>query len=852
MANETGSALFADTLLNVGEDTGQEAAPSTELQAVRDELVKLATIAAHQLKSPLNSITTTLSLLSGGFAGPVPANQRELLEAASRSATRGTELVSDLLRLRGLDVLSVEDLVPVNAIDSLHIALERVRDTAKAGQVELLDTVQIDDSDLGWVVAEAGVVQEVLYVLLENAVKYTPTGGRVRVRLYVPSPAIQLPRTATPFGQIACEVIDSGIGIPPKAWPSIFTEFFRASNARGLSREGTGLGLAFAERATRLLSGRLRLEPASTGGVRSLVVLPTAAPGAADRTGEWPVEREVSQRVVVVGGVAAGAKAAARIARLDLDAEVTVVERGQFLTYAGCGLPYYISGSVRDQRALLSSPLGVVRDSSFFHALKSVKTLDFTEAVSIDRQGCRVKVRRRSDGQEMDLPYDHLVLATGAKAAIPPIPGVDLPGVYTLHGPEDAEAIRTELMDQRAKEVAIVGGGLLGVTITESVALRGSRINLIEAQQSILGIVDPDLAGLVQRHMERQGVRISTGCPVKAIEGEGRARAIRLCDGSTIPCDFVILAAGVRPETSLAQAAGLEIGPTGAIKVDRRMRSSDPRIYAVGDCGEDHHLLTDEPTWIPLGSTANKEGRVAAGNICGRDTEFPGVVGSMVLGVFDWTVATTGLSSDEAARAGFDPVTALIPSPDRAHYLPTARPIFLKLVADRQSRRVLGLQGVGPGEVAKRIDIVATAISAGMDLEAMSHLDLAYAPPYSLALDNVITAANVLQNQLDGLFEGITSMELQARLQEPDPPILLDVRLPSEFGSVRLPESLHIPLGALRGRLHEIPDDREIVTIGKLGLRAYEAALALRHHGHQRVRVLEGGLDAWPFALEQL
>ena len=851
----TDPVLFADTLLTDA-GTTEPTAETKAAQQVRDELVKLAVIAAHQLKSPLASIQTTLSLLIGGFAGPLAANQKSLLENATRSATRGTELVSDLLRLRGLDVVSAENMVPISVLDSLHVALERTRDAAEASQVEVLESLELEDLQHCWVLAEPGVVQETLSVLVENAVKYTPTRGRVTVRLFVPDEPFALPRWTlegtSRVGQVACEVTDSGIGIPPEAWANIFTEFYRAANARGLSREGTGLGLAFAERAVRLLGGRLRLEPGPEGGVRALLVLPTVVPDGRERDAETGEYRRVSQRVVVVGGVAAGSKAAARIVRLDPDAEVTVVERGQFLTYAGCGLPYYISGAVREQRALLSSPLGEIRDSSFFHALKNVRTLDFTEATSVDRQRQVVRIRRMNDDRESELPYDHLVLATGARAAIPPIPGVDLDRVYTLHGVEDAESIRHELGDPRAKEVVIVGGGFLGVTITEAVALRGSRISLVEAQQSILGIVDDDLATLVARQMQRRGVRVYTGCPVRALEGDSRVRAIRLCDGRTLPCDFAILAAGVRPKVRLARECGLTIGPTGAIAVDQRQQTSDPLIYAVGDCSENHHLITGEPTWVPLGSTANKEGRVAASNICGRESFFPGVVGSMVLGVFDWTVASTGLSSDEARSAGFDPVCALIPSPDRAHYLPTASPIFLKLVADRTTRKVLGLQGVGPGEVAKRIDIVATALSAGMDLETLSHLDLAYAPPYSQALDNVITAANVLRNKLDGLFDGISSGELHARLQEPDPPVLLDVRLPAEYSTVRLAGSLHIPLGALRGRLHEIPADREIVTIGKIGLRAYEAALVLRHNGYQRVAVLDGGLDAWPFALEQL
>ncbi len=854
---EPPAVLYADTLDSPGkEDRGPQ--PAASAKELRAELLELAVIAAHQLKSPLHSIQTSLNLLMGGFVGPIPANQRELLENANRSALRGSNLVSDLLRLRGLDVLSADDLVPVNVVDALRTAVERVRDVSEAKRIELSEVLDLDDPALGWVLAEPSVVQEVLFVILENAVKYTPNAGRVRVRVFVPGQQYDLPdEDAAPEGcvcsQIACEVVDTGIGIPPGAWPDLFTEFFRAPNARRSSREGTGLGLAFADRAVRLMRGRLRLEPATAGGVKALLVLPCSTPSTLDGvSGGVPQVRRISQRVVVVGGVSAGAKAAARIARLDPDAEVTVVEKGQFLSYAGCGLPYYISGTVQEQRALLSSPLGDVRDSSFFHALKNVRTLDQTEAKSVDREGRTVRIRRLTDGQESDLSYDHLVLATGAQAAIPPIPGTDLEGLYTLHGVEDAEAIRGRLRDPQAKEVVIVGGGVLGCQITEAVALQGSRISLVEAQPSILGIVDPELAAHVVKHMARRGVRVHTGCPVTALEGEERIRGVRLADGQLLPCDFAILATGVQPRVDLAEQAGLDLGETGAVQVDDQQRSSDPHIFAVGDCAESRNLITDQPTWVPTGSTATREGRVAASNICGREQRSPGVVGSMVLKVFDWTVATTGLSAGEASDAGYDPVTVLMVGPDRAHYLPTSQHILLKLVADRTSRKVLGLQGIGPGEVAKRIDIVATALSAGLHLDQLSQLDLAYAPPYSLALDNVITAANVLQNKLDGLFEGITPHELRELLAAPNPPVLLDVRLHSEYGRVRLADSLHIPLGALRGRLHEIPRDRAIVTIGKIGLRAYEAALVLQHKRFDRVRVLDGGLDAWPFELEQL
>ncbi len=815
----------------------------------RNELMRLAVVAAHQLKSPMASVQTIHSLLLGGFVGPISPRQRELLEKANASCVRGTHVVSDLLRLRSLDVLSSDDLVPHNLAATFRTAVERVRSLAETAQIHLKDRVDLENPDACWILADPGSIGEILLVVLENAIKYTPREGDVSVRLFEQAPGEGEPRPS--FG---VEVVDTGIGIPTEALPRLFTDFYRAPNAKAQSQDGTGLGLAFAARAMALHGGTIRLEPADTGGARALLLFPLAPASVLGAHAPLLIagRRAYSRRVVVIGGVAAGSKAAARVMRLDPDAHVTVLERGRFLSYAGCGLPYYISGTVRDQAALLSSPLGDVRDSAFFHNLKNVTTLDRVEATRIDRERKVVTARNLVDNAEMELPYDRLVLATGARAVKPPVPGVDLDGIYTLHGVEDAEAIRSALRSSSAKEVVIVGGGLLGCEITESVALRGSRITLVEREGNILGIVDPEIAMLVERHMLSRGVKVLKDTEVVAFGGNARVHHVSTSDGRRLPCDFVILAAGVVPDVALARRAGLEIGPTGAIAVDRFQRTSDPDIWAAGDCAENYHLLTQRPVWIPLGSTATKQGRVAATNVCGGEEVFPGVVGNIILKVFDVNIGCVGLTERDARLAGFDPVTTIVSGPDRDHYLPTASRIVLKMVADRATRLLLGLQGVGPGEVVKRIDVAATALTARMDLDTLAQLDLGYAPPYSLAMDTILIAANVLRNKIDGMYQGISSLELHRRMKAGEPLLLIDVRLPAEYGVSRLPGSRHVPLGSLRGRLQEIPRDRPLVLIGKVGLRAYEAALVLRKAGFHEVLVLDGGLDAWPFEVEQL
>lgn len=855
-----------DGALNRPED------PSSE---ERDDLLRLASLAAHQLRSPLNAVQTLLSTVIGGFVGPVDPRQRQLLEKAVASCSSGIHLVADLMKLRTLEEVSSDRLLPVNLATALDSVVERVAEAARQKQIEITEEVELAEPGAeGWMRGDPGTVEEIAYVLLDNAVKYTPPGGRVVIRLFASEPeGDQLPKgevTAVPeescdVSWLNLEVTDTGIGIPPEAGEKIFSEFYRAPNAKEMAREGTGLGLAFAHRAAKILGGELLIEPAPGGGTRALLLFPRcpecaaehaarlargeeAAPWQPPRAAE---RRPVSQRVVVVGGVAAGSKVAAKLLRLDPDAEVTVVEKGRALSYAGCGLPYYISGLVADQRSLVSTPLGEERDSSLFHDLRHVRTYDLTEATQIDRKQKTVRIRSLVDGKIETLVYDKLVLATGASPRLPPIPGVDLAGVYTLHGVESAEAIKNELETAAAKDVVIVGAGLLGSEITESIAVTGARVSLVEQQQTVLGIVDPELALLAEQYLAASGVKIFTSCSVTRLEGEGRVEAVHLDSGKVLSCDFVILAAGVRPNVELAIDAGLELGTTGAIKTDQHQKTSDPSIFAIGDCAEQQHLVTGAPTWIPMGSTALKQARVAAINLCEGSDTFEGVVGSTVVKIFDQTVARTGMGERQAREAGFDPVTALVPSLDCAHYIPTAKPILLKLIADRKTRRVLGAQGLGEGRLAKRIDIVATALSAGMTVDQLAKLDLCFAPPYALAIDSLLAAANIIRNKLEGLVEGIPAAQLRERREGEAPPFLLDVRLPSGFESMRMAGSVNIPLGSLRGRLHELPSGVEIVVLSRTGLKSYEAALILHDRGFEAVWMLDGGLESWPYELER-
>ena len=550
--------------------------------------------------------------------------------------------------------------------------------------------------------------------------------------------------------------------------------------------------------------------------------------------------------VVIIGGVAAGPKAGSRVHRLCPEAQVTLIEKGEFLSYAGCGLPYYVSGVVKDQKELMCTPIGVVRDSVFFRNVKNVEVLNRTEATKVDRGSKEVTVVALESGKEKKISYDKLIFATGATPIVPPIEGTDLKNVFTLQNIEDSEGIKAALAEDKAKDVVIVGGGLIGLEMTEALAKKGCRVTIVEKLPQILPILDWEIAYQVSKYLEVRGVKVKTATTLTAIKGKERVESV-VTDNGEVPCDFVIMSVGVRPNVFLAKDAGLEIGKTGGIKVNEMMQTSDPDIFAAGDCVESVDLVTGKPCFIPLGSTANKQGRVAANNACGFKDAFPGVLGSTVCKLFNFNIGRTGLGEMQAKEEGFDVVTVLSPAPDKAHFYPEAKPIMMKLVIDKNTRRLLGLQAVGLGVVDKRIDVAAMAITAKMTVDDIANLDLCYAPPYSPAMDNIITASNVARNKLDGRFQSVTPMEVKEKIDRGDDFVFLDVRSPGEYEEVRLDNTVLIPLGKLRGRLSEIPKDKEIITFCKISLRGYEAALILQTAGFKDVKVMDGGVIMWPY-----
>lgn len=560
-----------------------------------------------------------------------------------------------------------------------------------------------------------------------------------------------------------------------------------------------------------------------------------------------------SKKLLVIGGVAAGPKAAARARRLDPQMEITLVDKGQHISYAGCGLPYYIAGQVKTADNLMDTPLGQVRTPEWFKKAKNIDVLVRHEAQRIDRTNKVVEVLDLESGTARQLSYDKLVLATGTSPIVPSIPGIDLPGVFGLRCVEEAVAIRQLIDDGKVTRAVLVGGGYIGMETAEALVERGVEVTIVEKLDHILVNFDPEISRLVLKHIRQKGVQVLLGETVEGFEaGEsGRVCAVKT-DSRTLPADLVVVSVGVRRNTGLAQDAGLDIGPAGGIRVDSYCQTSDPDIYGAGDCVETVDVVTGRPTYMPLGSTANKMGRVAGTNVTGGHDSFPGVARTMVIKVFDQNLGRAGLIEQEAREFGLDVVTAIVPAHDRAHYYPTAKPVILKLVVNRLTGRLLGVQAVGPGDTIKRIDVAVAAITFGAKVHDVANLDLGYAPPFSSAMDPLVTAANVVRNKLEGRAVGLSPLEVKEKLDRGDDFVLLDVRNPNELDEQgRMPGATHIPLPELKSRLAELPQDKEIVAFCKISLRGYAACLSLKAKGYENVKFMDGGVVAWPFDVER-
>ncbi len=554
------------------------------------------------------------------------------------------------------------------------------------------------------------------------------------------------------------------------------------------------------------------------------------------------------KRVVIIGAVALGPKVACRLRRLDPDVEITVIDRDDLISYGGCGIPYYVGGDVNELEDLYSTASHARRDTEFFRTSKGITILTRVEAIAIDRKTKAVKVRHLQDGREELIGYDKLVIATGSTPVRPPFPGSDLPMVKIVSNLHDAEAIKNLLKQGKVGRAVIIGAGAIGIELAEAMTdLWGVETTVIEMADQVLPMaLGKTITGIVRRQLEEHGVRLLLSERVIRI-GEDPDKGSLLVEtySGAFPCDLVVLSTGIRPNSSLAVEAGLAVGRLGGILVDNRLRTSDPDIYTGGDCIEQRHLVSGANVIMPLGSLANRHGRIIADNIHGRSNLFTGTVGTFTMKVFDLGVCKAGLTFRQAIEAGFDPVFAVVSQPDHAHFYPSAQFIYMTLIADRRTRRILGIEAAGKNgpAVKARVDAVAVLLRHGVDVDEICSLETGYAPPFSSAMDVINNAGNVLDNILAGKNRPIGAAEFIEKFRA-DEIRTLDVReapTAAPFVEKYKERWLNIPLTELRERYGELATDQPYCILCDTAPRSYEAQAILDAKGITNTLNVQGG-----------
>ena len=539
-------------------------------------------------------------------------------------------------------------------------------------------------------------------------------------------------------------------------------------------------------------------------------------------------------KTVIIGGVAGGASTATRLRRMDEKAEIIILERGDFISFANCGLPYHIGGVIQERdKLLVISPEKLKRTFNIEARVKH-------EALNIDTKKKTVNVRDLSNGREYIESYDKLVLSPGASPIIPPIPGVDLPGVFTLRSIPDMDRINDFVTEKQATRAVVIGGGFIGLEIAENLQDRGVQVTIIEMLDQVMAPIDYEMAAMVHQHLDFKHVRLALSDGLKAIDADSPLN-VTLQSGRVVGTDMVILSVGVRPETSLAKNAGLELGLRGTIAVNDHLQTSDKDIYAIGDAVQVKNIISGKEVNLPLAGPASKQARIVADNIAGRDMTFKGVQGTSIVKVFDLTVGATGLNSKQLADLGLPFKDVIIHASNHAGYYPGASPMAFKLLFSPDGK-IYGAQLVGVEGVDKRVDVIATAIRAGMTVFDLEELELAYAPPYGSARDAVNIIGFLAGNVLRGDLETIDWNQVDKMDREKN--VFLDVRDPEELAIGMIDGALNIPLGELRQRLNEIPHSKRVVVYCQVGQRGYFATRILKQNGFDAVN-LSGGYKTY-------
>ncbi|PID44422.1 MAG: pyridine nucleotide-disulfide oxidoreductase [Proteobacteria bacterium] len=560
----------------------------------------------------------------------------------------------------------------------------------------------------------------------------------------------------------------------------------------------------------------------------------------------------MAKKILIIGAVALGPKVACRLRRINPDAQITVLDRDSVISYGGCGIPYYVGGDVADIEGLRSTQSHAVRNQKFFKDIKGIDVIVEVEAIEILRKEKQVRVRYlKENNREELMDYDKLVIATGASPVRPPFPGSDLPNVCIVSNLHHAENIKAKIAQGKVSKAVVIGAGAIGIEMAEALTdLWGVETTIIEmADQVLPAALGKNVATVVQRQLEKHNVTVQLSERVeKIVEKDGGESMTIITGHGEIDCDLVVLSTGVRPNTTLAQEAGLAIGSFGGILVDRRMRTSDPNIYAGGDCTEIRNLISGENMTMPLGSLANRQGRIIATNINGGSSHFKGTVGTFCMKVFEMGVATSGLSYHQAIRVGYDPAIAIVSQADRAHFYPESEVMYITLIADKKTRRILGIEAVGKmGDAVKaRVDAVAAMLEYGVEVDKVCDLETGYAPPYASAMDIINNAGNTLDNILDGRNKNISPVCFLEEFKE-DPNIrVIDVRekvqvekLVEKYGD----RWIHIPQEEMRSRYNEIPTEGQVFLVCDTGTRSYEAQVVLVANGVTHTRHIQGGMS---------
>ena len=553
-------------------------------------------------------------------------------------------------------------------------------------------------------------------------------------------------------------------------------------------------------------------------------------------------------KIVVIGGVACGPKAAAKAKRCNPDAQVTLIEKGEWISYGGCGLPYYLGATVKDLNDLMTTSWEAVRTPEFMKATKDIDTLLGWEATKINRAEKTVEVKEVKTGEMKVLPYDKLVIATGADNFKPPMEGINATGVFGMKTPKDAVDMQNYIKEQGVSDVVVIGAGLIGMECAEAFINWGLNTTVIEMQGSIFPqVLDAEMGAVFQNYLEGEDLNFMLNTAVEKILVDENDKVVGVqTNKGVVDAQMVLVAVGVRPCVQLAVDAGLEVDR--GIVINDHCQTSDPDIYAGGDCVVTTNLVSGQRVYSPMGSTANRQGRVIGINITGGDATHEGVLQTAVCKMFDWSLGACGLSERVAKQLGYDTVTAIVPGPDITHFMPGKKLIMTRLVADRATGRILGVQIVGPGKVDKRIDTMAAAMTFGVTAKQLANIDLSYAPPLSSAMENLTNAANVLQNTIDGKAKSMRFEEFESKLDSDDV-VFVDLRTAHERSQKMIPakNQLHIPIEELRERAHEVPKDKEVIVFCILSTRGFEGQLILNQAGYDDVKFVQGGIQFWPF-----